>query len=1490
MVPQTPSKGTSATCALAAWAGIALLAALPGAARAQGFPNVFQPNPGALLAGPIAPEQGRTAIVAWHGERIVSVPEPPGSQPGADLRIRVVDISNLASPQVTLVPASAGGFNSHGYFHSGAYLYIGPHCLTTTGGVCTGGANDRYTDAFRIGGAGPALGTSQLRPASIESETGLAIASIGRSGAQAPWGAEQWWSYGPVQGDAWVAVRRTAADWVYDWGNGGAPVGPAIQAYWDQLGTAGVIGFPFIVGDTLFFASDQTGTGVASYDISDPTNPVLLDVLKEENPGGYWPEMYGHYLFFPRRDGEGGTGSAAGFMVVDISDPTDLRVVADRNLPGSNQYVTFQDEFAFMNRYKIDMRTFEVALELETVPGLIDASQFALPVGNLVVTGGYGSDGPGLAVFAHQSAPDTRGPFVAYHVPRAEQTNYSIHCPIVLSIPETLRTETIVPGTTLIVRPVGGPAIPIWHSFSQGKVLTVTPRERLLPNTTYEVVLTSGIQDAAGNGMEPYTFRFSTGNGLTGGNTPPTITGITTDPTTGTPNAPLTVSWTATDTEPGTLEYRVDFGDGTPRTGWTTATSMSHTYTKEGHFTVTVQARDSGGAISARTRTVTVAAAPTAPGSTASAMLAADTAAQRLYAVNPDTDTVTAISTATNAKLWEVPVGRHPSGIARGVDGSLWVACRDSDEIRVLDANGVALATIALPYGARPVAVATTPDGASMLVTSEGDGMLRRYTTATRAADGSLVLGPMPRAIAVTADGARALVTRFISGEHAGSVYDVSLAGSLALTRTIALRRDFSVDGSASGRGVPNYLAGITIDPDGRYAWVVGKKDNTTRGTFTAPNLPLGQDNTVRAMMMLVDLATNAEDRTLRLDIDNSDSPTGVAFSPLGDYAFVSLQGNAKVAVIDVLDFLRQDSPGTVKARWQTGIAPQSLLAAGDRLYAANLMGRSVTAIDLAEFLATGNSAVAPQDIPTVGTERLSESVLLGKQIFYHASDPRMSAEGYMSCATCHVDGSHDGRTFDFTNRGEGFRNTTDLRGRSGTGHGMVHWSANFDEIQDFENDIREAFGGAGFLTDVQYASVAPPLGTPKAGLSADLDALADYVTSLGPASLPRSPHRNADGTLTAAALRGQALFNAHNCASCHNPATDFTDSAVHDVGTLKASSGTRLGQPFTSIKTPSLLGAHASAPYLHDGSAATIEEVFTTTGGRLAQAEDGALSGSAAVDNVPWHPMKEWHGGGFVVFTGAGSLTFSDVQSPAAGPGYVELRYNVSYSQTPVTVVMNGVAGTPVMLQPTGNDPSWMPNEWRRVRIPVTYQAGTNTVAFVDNNDGGELKIDDILFSTPGDAANASAHVRGFSAGDLADIAAYVRSLDGSDAARGNLRLMRAAEIIPGTTDVVQVPANTPAHPIAYTIENSGTGPLNIGRLHIEGPDAAAFSIAAHPLPHLRAGEETTLLLHVSTTAAAQTATLTAWSDAPDLDTLTWTVVANPLTASSASDAWMLY
>jgi len=96
---------------------------------------------------------------------------------------------------------------------------------------------------------------------------------------------------------------------------------------------------------------------------------------------------------------------------------------------------------------------------------------------------------------------------------------------------------------------------------------------------------------------------------------------------------------------------------------------------------------------------------------------------------------------------------------------------------------------------------------------------------------------------------------------------------------------------------------------------------------------------------------------------------------------------------------------------------------------------------------------------------------------------------------------------------------------------------------------------------------------------SSDLDALAAFLASL------RAPHRPPPPS--EAAQNGATIFTRAGCASCH-PAPLYTDRAKHDVGT-----GTSLEAKGTSFDTPSLGGLYDTAPYFHDGSAASLDDVL---------------------------------------------------------------------------------------------------------------------------------------------------------------------------------------------------------------------------------------------------------------------------------------------------------
>jgi DNA-binding beta-propeller fold protein YncE len=581
------------------------------------------------------------------------------------------------------------------------------------------------------------------------------------------------------------------------------------------------------------------------------------------------------------------------------------------------------------------------------------------------------------------------------------------------------------------------------------------------------------------------------------------------------------------------------------------------------------------------------------PQPTRSSPIIVDQTARRVWLVNPDNNSVAAIGADSLLLEQEIPVGLHPSSIALDKLDNLWVTCRDDDSVWVLNAaNGTVNKVLTLPWGSAPEAIVFSPNGLDGYISATGSGLIQQVDAATQALAGTLNIGATPRALAITADGQRMLVTQFITTDNtAGTVRSVDLAG-FTVNGTLSLPLDTnSVDGSLAARGLPNYLASIAIHPQNNQAWIATKKDNILRGLFR-DGQPLTFETSIRSMIGLLNLDLNVELTDRRVDIDNHGQPSAIAISESGEQIFITLQGNNRLIVLNQL--------GAEITRVDTGLAPQGVAIdpVSMRVFTKDLMSRTVSIFD-ASGLITAGATTLPQlaQVQTVTSEQMSPAVLQGKQIFYNAADPRMAKDGYISCATCHLDGGHDGRVWDFTDRGEGLRNTITLNGQGGTAGAPLHWTGNFDEVQDFENDIRNAFAGTGFMDDADFiaGTRSDPLGDPKAGISPALDALAAYVDSL--TATGRSPHRQADGTMTPDALAGKAIFESLSCPSCHS-GVRFSDSNTglrHDVGTIKPSSGQRIGTPLDGFDAPMLPGLWTSAPYLHDGSTATLQEVLTT-------------------------------------------------------------------------------------------------------------------------------------------------------------------------------------------------------------------------------------------------------------------------------------------------------
>ncbi len=1371
-----------------------LLASVPAAAQVPpvvpGFPHTQSCTPGQLLYRQVGLE--RITNIIYHNGRMYSN-NVGGSDRREWLFTNPTQASSLAIVNTTNLPFMTDQGN-HSHTKSGDYAggALGLHFRRISPGVNDNNQEMPPEDRFYFVQHDPP-GGAQHR-------------------LYFPWSTPfNWIQYGPNAGSA----RLWRAD--------------QLVAEWQPLADHGVAGTSILIGNLLFVISDGSMLGVLAYDIgpvfeTPPQPPALLD--KFTGPvGGYIGAVWENYLVMAGGDDHDQV------FVIDYDDPTDLRLVATVNVrgdlalnAGSNvPYVQTQDQYVFTRRHKIDMETLSTVLELDevgnnrpagSVSGQIDVSQYNMPLGNLLITGGYSSAGrDGLGVWCHQAAPDTRAPYVGYHIPRPGQTNFPRGAPISLIIAETLESYTIINGETVIVRPIGGAPVVAWTSFSHDGVLTITPKQYLAANTTYEVIIPAGgIKDAAGNGIDGYTFTFSTGGSVGGGNAAPQIANLTANPAPVTPGSTVSFATTASDPENDPLQYRYSFGDGTTTTNWSSSSAVSHTFTSSGHFNVKVQVRDvkpdGSHSVTSRSLSLAVAPIPVGPLPTQSSQLALDEVNRRVWAVDPDNDVVTRFNADTRQRLQTIqlsallglPGAITPVSVTVAPNGEAWVALRDADRIAVLSANGQLLASIDTGFGSAPQAVAVARDGSRVFATlagrggtSAGNGQLVRYSTSTRSETGRRELGPHARAIAVTGDGTRVFVSRFISREHNAEVWEVN-GNTMALTRTIELWRDRGMvgldSGGSDGPGVPNYLASLTLSPQQDWLWFTGIKTDTNRGEFfrqdTDNNLPLAHDSTVRSVLGRIRLDHPSgipQEPNLgawgslrgRIDVDNSDSPSALVFSPRGDYVFVALQGNDTVAVFDDLA-IRAGAGRSSIWRFGSGAAPQALLwdPVTNVLWSRALIGRSVTTFPLASFIAVGNRQLTPQTVALGGGELLPPSVLAGKRTFYFAGNApdghnAMSFEGYISCASCHLDGGHDGRTWDFTQRGEGFRNTTDLRGRSGMVHGNVHWTGNFDEIQDFIIDIVGEFRGRGFLPADQ--SPHPPLGTPNGGRSVQLDQLADYVTSLSNSTVPRSPYRQADGTLGTSAGAGAAVFKSLGCVSCHVPSRHYTDSTLgtatlHNVGTLRTSSGQRLGAPMTGIDTPTLNGLWDTAPYFHDGSAPTLDDVFRVAGGRMYEAEAGVLAGGAAPPPYPTiNEDSSFHGNMVFLENDGARVTFNNVDGGPGGTGAVELRW-LPASGSVVRLTVNGshVQERTVPIQR-------VLFEWGRVRFEnVPLNAGlVNTIEVrrVSTSSWESPGLDNITVSTAADLALAAVHraALALAPADFDRLRAYLLALDGRNA-----------------------------------------------------------------------------------------------------------------------------
>lgn len=274
------------------------------------------------------------------------------------------------------------------------------------------------------------------------------------------------------------------------------------------------------------------------------------------------------------------------------------------------------------------------------------------------------------------------------------------------------------------------------------------------------------------------------------------------------------------------------------------------------------------------------------------------------------------------------------------------------------------------------------------------------------------------------------------------------------------------------------------------------------------------------------------------------------------------------------------------------------------------------------------------------------EKIALGKKLFH---DPRLSADGTVSCATCHI----PARAFT-----DGLRVAKGIAGQLATRNTPTLLNVAFNESLfwdgrrvSLEEQAGDPFINArehGFTTHAQLIAVIRrdhayrrafkrAFAVPPAAITPEHVALAiaSFERTLLAADTPfdRYYYQHDKTALSPAAVRGLALFTGRaQCASCHHigaSSATFTDNQFHslgvgyrkiearladitaqvvnadapsadhrilsnaDIAELGRFTVTRNPLDIATFRTPSLRNVALTAPYMHDGSLATLEEVL---------------------------------------------------------------------------------------------------------------------------------------------------------------------------------------------------------------------------------------------------------------------------------------------------------
>ncbi len=377
----------------------------------------------------------------------------------------------------------------------------------------------------------------------------------------------------------------------------------------------------------------------------------------------------------------------------------------------------------------------------------------------------------------------------------------------------------------------------------------------------------------------------------------------------------------------------------------------------------------------------------------------------------------------------------------------------------------------------------------------------------------------------------------------------------------------------------------LAVSPDGKYACVP-----LNVGRFQVPVTQLDRGWVNTSALALIDLSSIEVLNTILLDdVDRgAANPWASGWSADGRSLYVTHAGTHELSVVNFAALLEklQRLPVTAPTNMPPGRAdasrcradvvndlsflhglrhrvkltvngPRAIAVRGSRVYAAGYFSDSLDCVDTA--------TVPPRVEPIALNQRCDLSTVRRGEMYFNDAD--LCFQGWQSCGSCHDDdGRVDGLNWDLLNDGIGNPKDTKTLVLSHRTPPVMSLGVRSTAEIAVRSGIQNSLGTT--LTNE----------VPSA-----MDA---WLKSLQPAPSPRL----VQGKLSQSARRGEKIFRSAEtgCSGCHEGEL-FTDLQSYNVGTRN-----EYDREDRIFDTPTLRELWRTAPYLHDGSAATIPDVLT--------------------------------------------------------------------------------------------------------------------------------------------------------------------------------------------------------------------------------------------------------------------------------------------------------